>query len=37
MKATINAIIERWSKDTETKFGVVAYTDHGPMNAHYPA
>ena len=36
MRKTVNAIIENWSADTDTRFGIVAYTDHGRESGIYP-
>ena len=37
VKTTIESLIRRWISDTNTKFAVVAYTEHGPHNGHYNA
>ena len=36
VKESVIEIIGNWSEVTATKFAIVAYTDHGPDNAHYP-
>ena len=35
VKSTINAIIEKWKKDIDARFGIVSYTDHGNESGEY--